>query len=105
MECQPPPSNDHKYIIILVDYFTKWEDAMPTFNNLPKIATRFFLNNVITHFEILKQLVSDHITHFQDDLFQDLSHLLGFFHEFYMPYYPQANGQVEAINHVLKTML
>lgn len=43
--------------------------------------------------------------HFQNDLFQDLSCLLGFVHEFSTPYYLQANGQVEAINHVLKTML
>ena len=30
---------------------------------------------------------------------------LGFLHENSSPYYPQANGQVEAINKVLKTML
>jgi hypothetical protein len=30
---------------------------------------------------------------------------LGFFHQNSSPYYPQENGQVEAINKVLKTML
>ena len=35
----------------------------------------------------------------------ELSAKLGFHHENSTPYYPQANGQVEAINKVLKTML
>ena len=35
----------------------------------------------------------------------ELSAKLGFHHENSTPYYPQANGQVEVINKVLKTML
>ena len=35
----------------------------------------------------------------------ELSAKLGFFHENSTPYYLQANGQVEAINKVFKTML
>ena len=38
-------------------------------------------------------------------MMEELSSKLRFRHEKYMPYYPQANGQVEAINKVLKTML
>ena len=36
MEWQPPSSNVHKYIIISIDYFTKWVEAMPTFNTQTK---------------------------------------------------------------------
>lgn len=73
MECKPPSNNGYKYNIGVVNYFTKWEEVMPTFNNSTKIVTRFFFNHVITHFGILKQLVSYHSTHFQNYLFQDLS--------------------------------
>ena len=38
-------------------------------------------------------------------MMEELSAKLGFHHENSMPYYLQANGQVEAINKVLKTML
>ena len=38
-------------------------------------------------------------------MMEELSAKLGFHHENSMPYYPQANGQVNAINKVLKTML
>jgi len=35
----------------------------------------------------------------------ELTAKLGLSHESSTPYYPQANGQVEAINKVLKTMI
>ena len=48
-------------------------------------------------------LTMDHI--FVNQMMTELSTKLGFCHENSTPYYPQANGQVEAINKVLKTML
>jgi transposase InsO family protein len=56
-------------------------------------------------FGVPLQLVSDHGKHFENEIFVELSSRLGFSHEFASPYYPQSNGQVEAVNKVLKTML
>jgi transposase InsO family protein len=78
---------------------------MPTFNNTADTATRFFFNHVISRFGVPLQLVSDHGKHFENEIFVELSSRLGFSHEFASPYYPQSNGQVEAVNKVLKTML
>jgi hypothetical protein len=105
MTCNPPSSNGHKYIIVAVDYLTKWVESMPTFNNTADTATRFFFNHVISLFGVPLQLVSDHGKHFENEIFIELSSKLRFSHEFASPYYPQSNGQVEAVNKVLKTML
>jgi hypothetical protein len=105
MTCNPPSNNGHKYIVVTVDYFTKWAEAMPTFNNTTDTAVHFFFNHVISHFGVPLQLVSDHGKHFENEIFIELSSWLGFSHEFASPYYPQSNGQVEAVNKVLKTML
>ena len=69
MECRPPSNDDHKYIIVAIDYFTKWAEAMPTFNNTVETVVRFFFDHVITCFGVPKQLVSNHGTHFQNDMF------------------------------------
>jgi hypothetical protein len=86
-------------------YFTKWVEAMPTFNNMVDIVTHFFFNHVITHFGVPQQLVLDHGKHFKNEVFKKFPPFLGFTHEFTSPYYLQSNDQVEAVNKVLKTML
>ena len=91
MNCNPASSGNHKYIIVAVDYFTKWAEAMPTYDNTAKTIARFLFNHVVTQFGIPKELVSDHGKHFENKVFEELSHHLRFTHEFASPYYPQSN--------------
>ena len=62
-------------------------------------------NHIISRFGIPRAIVTNHGSHFQNKMMAELSVKLGFHHNNSTPYYPQANGQVEAINKVLKTML
>jgi hypothetical protein len=39
--CNPPSARGHRYIIVAVDYFTKWVEAMPTFKDDGETATLF----------------------------------------------------------------
>jgi hypothetical protein len=88
-----------------IDYFTKWVEAMPTFLNDGHTATLFLFNHIITRFGVPQAIVTDHGSHFQNKMMSDLHAKLGFLHENSSPYYPQANGKVEAIKKVLKTMI
>lgn len=92
MTCQPVSSADHHYIIVAVDYFTKWADAMPTRLNNGETAALFIFNHIITRFGVPKEIVSDHGSHFQNKMVDDLEAKLGFCHEYASPYYPHANG-------------
>jgi hypothetical protein len=78
---------------------------MPTFNNIADTASCFLFNHVISRFGVPLQIISDHGKHFENEIFVELSSRLGFSYEFASPCYPQSNGQVEAVNKVLKTML
>jgi transposase InsO family protein len=90
---------------VVIDYFTKWEEAMPTYSNDEKIAKLFIFNHIIARFGVPKSIVTDHGSHFCNNMMTELSTLFHFDQEHSSPYYPQENGQVESINKVLKTML
>ena len=62
-------------------------------------------NHIIDRFGVPQSIITDHGSHFCNQMMEELSAKLGFRHENSMSYYLQANGQVEAINKVLKTML
>jgi hypothetical protein len=42
--CNPPSARGHRYIIVAVDYFMKWIEAMPTFKDDGETTTLFLFN-------------------------------------------------------------
>jgi hypothetical protein len=78
---------------------------MPTFDNTGKTAALFLFNHVIAYFGVPQAIITDHGSHFRNFMMSKLTEKLGLRHDNSTPYYPQANGQVEAINKVLITML
>jgi transposase InsO family protein len=103
--CHPHSIRGHGYIIVAVDYFTKWPEAMPTFDNTGKTTTLFIFNHIIAHFGVPQAIVIDHGRHFIKFMMSKLTEKFGLRIENSTPYYPQDNDQVEAINKVLITML
>jgi hypothetical protein len=97
MTCHPHSVGGHGYISVAVDYFTKWVEAMPTFENTGKTMALFLFNHVIAHFGVPEDIVTDHSSHFRNFMMSELTKKLGLRHDNSTPYYPQANGQVEAV--------
>jgi hypothetical protein len=94
-------SYQNKYLIMAVDYFTKWIEA----EALAKITSfnilRFYKRNVLARFGIPQALVTDNGTQFTDQNFRNFVARLGTKHHFTPVEHPQTNGQAEAANRVL----
>jgi hypothetical protein len=90
--CHPASSRGHRYIIVVVDYFTKWVKAMPTFNNDGETTTLFIFNQIVARFDIPKEISTEHGSHFQNKMMSELTSNLGLRKEHSSPYYLQANG-------------
>ena len=71
-----------------VDYFTKWAEAMPTVKSNGETAVHFVFNKIIIQFEIPKELVIDHDSHFQNRMMEELASKLGYKQENSSSYYP-----------------
>ena len=88
MHCNPTSTGGHGYIIVVMDYFTKWAKAMPTYAEDGKTVSLFLFNHVIARFGVPQSIVIDHRSHFWNQMMAELTTKLGFFHENSTPYYP-----------------
>ena len=73
MTCHLASTEGHKYIIVAIDYFTKWSGAMLTYINNGKTTSLFTFNHIIARFRVPRQLVIDHGSHFQNTMMMELS--------------------------------
>jgi hypothetical protein len=105
VDCNQTSIGGHQHIIVSVEYFTKWAEAMPTVKYYGKTVDFFVFNQIISRFGIPSEIVTDHGIHFKNELMIELASKMGFKHDHSSPYYPQENGQVKAINKSLKTIL
>ena len=105
MTCNPRSSMWNRCIIVTVDYFTKWAEVMPTFNNIGQTNALFFFDHVIAWFGVPQAIVIDHGKNFHNHMVTELAGKLGMSHDSSTPYYRQSNRQVDAINKILKRML
>ena len=77
MDCNPTSAGGNHNIIVAVDYFMKWDEAMPTVKFDGETSTHFVFNQIITWFGIPKELVIDHGRHFQNWMMEELALTLG----------------------------
>jgi hypothetical protein len=77
MTCNPYLARGHGYIIVAMDYFTKWAEVMPTFDNTGKTTTLFIFNHIITRFGVPQAIVTDHGSHFHNFMMSELIKKLG----------------------------
>ncbi|GKC04315.1 reverse transcriptase domain-containing protein [Tanacetum coccineum] len=97
-------SHKFEYILVIVDYVSKWAKAqsLPT-NDARVIIT--FLKNLFCRFEMPKALISDRGTQFCNKIMEKTMKRYGVNHRFSTSYHPQTSGQVENTNIALKRIL
>ncbi|XP_073304121.1 uncharacterized protein [Primulina huaijiensis] len=93
-----PPSFGYLYILVAVDYVSKWIEAIPCRTNDHKIVIKFLKENIFSRFGIPRAMISDGGTHFVNKPFASLMKKYGITHKVTTPYHPQTNGQVELAN-------
>ena len=63
-----PSSFSNLYILLVVDYFSKWVEAIPTRTNDAKVVASFLRNHIFNRFETPRALITDGGTHFYNKL-------------------------------------
>ena len=98
-------SYGHKYILLAVDYVSKWVEAIPTITCDAKVVLRFIRSNIFSRFGTPKVVISDEGSHLCNKPFASLLAKYGVKHRVTLAYHPQSNGQAEVSNRETKKIL
>ncbi|KAH9670241.1 Ribonuclease H [Citrus sinensis] len=100
-----PPSFGHQYILVAVDYVSKWVEAIPCRTNDHKVVIAFLKSNIVSCFGFPRAIISDGGAHFCNKAFKALLTKYSITHKVATPYHPQTSGQVEISNREIKHIL
>ena len=94
-----------KFLVVQIDYFTRWVEAEPLATITEKNVRSFGWKSIICRFGILRVLVSDNGKQLDNDAFKDFCNQLRIKNHYFSPANPQANGQVEITNRSLLKLI
>jgi soluble cytochrome b562 len=99
-----PKSHGYEYILVAVDYVSKWVEALPCKAADAKHARQMFREVIFPRFGTPKMVISDGGSHFTEKTFRSFLKDLGARHNIATPYHPQTNG-AETSNKQIKNIL
>jgi transposase InsO family protein len=101
----PKSRRGHVCILILVDHFTKWAEALPIRNHTAETVARVLLDHIFSRFDMPVRCLSDQRAEFESVLFTQLCQLMGINKLRTTPYKPSTNAVVERFHRTLNSML
>ncbi|KAM2012985.1 hypothetical protein ACFX1T_024754 [Malus domestica] len=100
-----PSSYGFIYILLAVDYVSKWVEAKATRTNDSKVVANFIRTNIFARFGMPRVIISDGGSHFCNQTIEALLRKYNVNHKVSTPYHPQTNGQAEVSNREIKQIL
>ncbi|XP_056688207.1 uncharacterized protein [Spinacia oleracea] len=100
-----PSSYGNLYILVAVDYVSKWAEAIVSPTNDHKVVINLFKKIIFPYFGVPRALISDGGSHFAHGKFKALLRKYGVRHKVGVGYHPQTSGQVEVTNREIKSIL
>ncbi|XP_039531160.1 uncharacterized protein LOC120481527 [Pimephales promelas] len=100
-----PPCGNHKYLLVIIDRFTKWPEAFPCGKEDAKTVVKILAKEIIPRFGIPTVIASDNGTPFTSKVTQLLAKELKINWHFHIPYHPESCSNAERLNKTIKERL
>ncbi|EXX63433.1 putative integrase core domain protein [Rhizophagus irregularis DAOM 181602=DAOM 197198] len=97
----PITSSGNRYIIVAMDYFTKWPEARAISNIKAETVAKFIYEEIICRHGVPQEILSDRGTSFMNKLIDELCENYQTKHRLTSAYRPQTNGMVERFNRTI----
>jgi hypothetical protein len=97
----PPAQGNLKYVVVAVEYFSKWIEAKPLATITSVTVQKFFWQNIVCCFGVPKAIIVDNGTQFDAETFKDFCDRIGTKIHFASVRHPESNGLVERANDII----
>ncbi|XP_071925867.1 uncharacterized protein [Coffea arabica] len=101
----PPASNGHRFILVAIEYFTKWVEAESFKHVTKKVVANFLRDHIICRFGVPETLITDNAKNLDNDVVYGLCEQFKIRHRNSAIYRQQMNGAMEAANKNLKKII
>jgi len=91
----PKTDSGNRFVLVIVDCFTKWVEAFPVKNTRAKTIAEVFVREIISRHGVPSEIHTDQGRNFESKLFLELAELLGMKKTRTTALHPQSDGQVE----------
>jgi len=102
---EPKALNGHRFILVAIDYFTKWVEAASYANVTKQVVVKFIKNQIICHYGVPNKIITDNGTNLNNKMMKELCDDFKIEHHNSSPYIPQMNVVVEAANKNIKKII
>jgi hypothetical protein len=99
----PPAQGNLRYVVVAVEYFSKWIEAKPLATITSVTVQKFFWQNIVCRFGVPKAITVDNGTQFDAEAFKEFCDQIGTKIHFASVRHPESNGLVERANGIIMT--
>jgi IS30 family transposase len=101
----PPAQGNLKYVVVAVEYFSKWIEAKPLATITSVTVQKFCWQNIVCRFGVSKAITMDNGTQLEAEAFKEFCEQIGTKIHFASVRHPESNGLVERANGIIMTRI
>ena len=101
----PKASNDHRFIFVVINYFTKWVEAASYASVTKSVVARFIKKEIICRYRLPERIIFDNGLNLNNDMVVEICTRFKIKHHNSVPYRPKMNGTIEAANKNVKKII
>ena len=101
----PKASNDHHFILVTIDYFTKWIEATSYYDVTRGVVLKFIKKEFIYRYGLPEGIIIDNAKNLNNKMMDELCEQFKINRINSTPYHPNMNGAIEAANKNIKKII
>ena len=102
---KPKASKEHHFILVAIDYFTKWVEAASYSSVTRSMVVKFIKKEIICWYGLPRKIIAINATNLNNKMMKEMCEDFKIQHHNSMPYRPKMNGAVEAANKNIKKII